>query len=64
MGNMNNQGKRPEQYKDSTRFAWYGVLGMIITLLLVTLLSSCSIIKTTEKCDKEKKECCSKKSKR
>ena len=44
---MNNQGKRPEQYKDSTRFAWYGVLGMIITLLLVTLLSSCGVTKTT-----------------
>ena len=61
MGNMNNQGKTPKQVKDSSQFTWYGVVGMIITLLLVTLLSSCSITKTTEKYDKEKKECCSKK---
>tara|TARA_Y100000296_G_scaffold73549_1_gene91139 strand:- start:46 stop:531 length:486 start_codon:yes stop_codon:yes gene_type:complete len=38
---MNNQGKRPEQYEDSTRFAWYGVLGMVIVLILVMMLSSC-----------------------
>jgi len=51
MENMNNQGKRPEQYEDSARLAWYGVLGIVIILLLVMLLGGCS---TTKKCcDKE-----------
>ncbi len=51
MENMNNQGKRPEQYEDSTRFAWYGVVGMVIILILVMLLGGCT---TTKKCcDKE-----------
>ena len=40
MENMNNQGKTPKQYKDSARFAWYSVLGMIILILLM-LLTSC-----------------------
>jgi hypothetical protein len=48
---MNNQGKTNKQYEDSTRFAWYGVVGMIVLLILFSLLSSCS---TTKKCcDKE-----------
>jgi len=34
MENMNNQGKPPQPYKDNTRFAWYGVVGMIILLIL------------------------------
>ena len=42
MANMNNQGKRPQQYEDSARFAWYGVLGMIIILILVSLLTGCT----------------------
>jgi hypothetical protein len=29
------QGKTPQQYTDSTRFAWYGVVGMIILLILM-----------------------------
>jgi len=36
------QGKTPQQYKDSTRFAWYGVVGMIILLFLMTLLGGCT----------------------
>jgi hypothetical protein len=44
---MNNQGKTQKQYKDSARFAWFGVLGMIIILILLAFLSSCSITKTT-----------------
>jgi hypothetical protein len=45
------QGKTPQQYTDSTRFAWYGVVGMIIILILASLLSGCT---TTKKCcDKE-----------
>jgi len=58
MANMNKkrkfkpgQGKTPQQYTDSTRFAWYGVVGMVILLVLFSLLSSCT---TTKKCcDKE-----------
>ena len=49
MANMNKkrkfkpgQGKTPQQYTDSTRFAWYGVVGMIILLILASLLSGCT----------------------
>jgi hypothetical protein len=38
MGNMNNQGKRPDQYETSTKIAWYGVLGMVLLLCIVTLM--------------------------
>ena len=41
------QGKTPQQYEDSAKFAWYGVVGMIVLLILFTLLSSCS---TTKEC--------------
>ena len=41
MGNMNNQGKTQKQYKDSAKLAWYGVIGMAILLILMTLLTSC-----------------------
>ena len=56
MANMNNQGKRPEQYEDSARFAWYGVVGMIILLTLLTLLGGCATTQETSKeCCKSKK---------
>ena len=45
MANLNRkpgQGKTPQQYRDSSRFAWYGVIGMIILLALSSLLSSCT----------------------
>ena len=48
------------QYKDSARFTFSGIIGIIVLIGLM-LLSSCSVTKTTEKYDKEKKECCSKK---
>jgi len=35
------QGKTSQQYQDSTRLAWYGVVGMVIILLLVMMLSGC-----------------------
>jgi len=38
------QGKTPQQYEDSAKFAWYGVVGMIVLLIL---LSSCG---TTKEC--------------
>ena len=55
MGNSNNQGKRPEQYEDSARFAWYGVVGMVIILILTSLLIGCATTNKTPKkcCDKE-----------
>jgi len=49
---MNNQGKRPEQYKDSAKFAWYGVVGMIALLILLTLFGGCATTHETSK------ECC------
>ena len=54
MENMNNQGKGPDQYVNSAKFAWYGVVGMITLLILMTLLGGCS---TTKKAD----SCCSSK---
>ena len=36
------QGKTKQQYRDSARFAWYGVLGMIILIFLMTLLGGCT----------------------
>tara|TARA_R110000823_G_scaffold271526_1_gene390968 strand:+ start:1090 stop:1290 length:201 start_codon:yes stop_codon:yes gene_type:complete len=40
MGNLSKktgQGKTPQQYRDSSAFAWYGVVGMIILLSLISL---------------------------
>jgi len=54
MENMNNQGKRPDQYKNSEKFAGYGILGMIILLIIMTLLGSCTITKNIE----PDKPCC------
>ena len=48
MANLNKkpgQGKTPQQYRDSSRFAWYGVAGMIILLFLMSLLTGC-VVKT------------------
>jgi len=33
------QGKTPQQYQDSSLFAWYGIVGMVILLILMSLLS-------------------------
>ena len=54
MENMNNQGKGPDQYGNSAKFAQYGVVGMITLLVILTLLGGCS---TTKKAD----SCCSSK---
>ena len=57
MANMNKkspgQGKTPQQYTDSTRFAWYGVVGMTLLVILLTLLGGCAITNETPK-----KPCC------
>ena len=54
MENMNNQGKRPEQYENSAKFAGYSIIGMIILLIIVTLLGGCSTTKEI----KPDKPCC------
>jgi len=40
MENMNNQGKTPQQYKDSSSFVSSSIIGILI-LTLIMLLSSC-----------------------
>ena len=50
MANMNNQGKGPDQYGSSAKFAWYGVVGMITLLILMTLLGGCSTTKKVDSC--------------
>ena len=52
MENLNNQGKRPDQYTNSTKFAGYSIAGMIILLILITLLGGCATTHETSK------ECC------
>ena len=52
MENLNNQGKRPDQYTNSAKIAWYGVVGMIVLLILVTLIGGCATTQDTSK------ECC------
>ena len=52
MENMNNQGKRPDQYTNSTKFAGYSIVGMIVLLILITLLGGCATTHETSK------ECC------
>ena len=40
MENLNKKrinGKTPQQYRDNSRLAWYGVVGMIIILFLMSL---------------------------
>jgi hypothetical protein len=37
------------------------LVSFTVSFIIAFLLTSCGVTKTTEKCDKEKKECCSKK---
>ena len=56
MENMNNQGKRPDQYENSAKFAGYSILGMVILLIIMTLLGGCATTQETSKeCCKSKK---------
>jgi hypothetical protein len=59
MENMNNQGKRPDQYENSTKFAGYSILGMIILIIIMTLLGGCATTNETPKkpCCKTEKKC-------
>ena len=53
MANMNNfQGKRPDHYTNSAKFAGYSIVGMITLLILITLLGGCATTHDTSK------ECC------
>jgi hypothetical protein len=55
---MNNQGKRPDQYENSTKFAGYSIIGMIILLIIITLLGGCATTQETPKeCCKSEKAC-------
>lgn len=56
MENMNNQGKTDKQLEDSTKFAGYSILGMIILIVIETLFSSCATTKKTDDCCKNKTE--------
>ena len=56
MENMNNQGKTDKQLEDSTKFAGYSILGMIIVIVIATLFSSCATTKKTDDCCKNKIE--------
>ena len=59
MENMNNQGKRQDQYENSTKFAGYSIIGMIILLIIITLLGGCATTNETPKkpCCKTEKKC-------
>ena len=59
MANMNNfQGKRPDQYTNSAKFAGYSIVGMIVLLVALTLLGGCATTKETPKeCCKSEKAC-------
>ena len=55
---MNNQGKRPDQYENSAKFAGYSIIGMIILLVIITLLGGCATTQETRKeCCKSEKAC-------
>jgi hypothetical protein len=55
---MNNQGKRPDQYENSAKFAGYSIIGMIILLIIITLLGGCATTQETPKeCCKSEKAC-------
>jgi hypothetical protein len=50
MANMSNQGKDKQNYENSAKFAWYGVVGMITLLIVLTLFSGCVTTKKTDSC--------------
>ena len=58
MENMNNQGKRQNQYTDSAKAAWYSVVDMILLLILASLLGGCATTQEVPKsCCESKKAC-------
>ena len=57
---MNNQGKRPEQYTNRDKAAWYSIVGMILLLILASLLGGCVTTQEVPKSCCESKKACSK----
>ena len=59
MENMNNQGKRQDQYENSTKFAGYSIMGMIVLLIIITLSGGCATTNETPQkpCCKTDKKC-------
>ena len=59
MENMNNQGKRPDQYENSMILFSRSMLGIIILIILMTLLGGCATTNETPKkpCCKTEKKC-------
>ncbi len=55
MANLNNQGKRKDQYENSAKFAWYAIVGMIVLLIALTLFGGCSTTKKVDECCKTEK---------
>ena len=55
MENLNNQGKRKDQYENSAKFAWYAIVGMIVLLAAMTLFGGCSTTKKVDECCKTEK---------
>jgi hypothetical protein len=55
MENLNNQGKRKDQYENSAKFAWYAIVGMIVLLVAMTLFGGCSTTKKVDECCKTEK---------
>ena len=56
MENLNKKqghGKTPQQYKDSSILAWYGVVGMIILLFFMSLCSCSPKIQADTEWDME-----------
>ncbi len=49
------QGKTQKQYEDSAKFAWYGVIGMIALVIILTLFSSCATTKVDKCCKNSNK---------
>ena len=58
MANLNNQGKRKDQYETNARtafYGWCGVVGMIVLLVAMTLFGGCSTTKKVDECCKTEK---------
>ena len=56
MENLNNfQGKRPDQYKKSAMFTWYGFLGALLIAICLTLCGCTTTHETSKKCCESKK---------
>ena len=59
MENMNNQGKRPDQYENSMILFSRSMLGIIILIILMNLLGGCATTNEAPQkpCCKTEKKC-------